>query len=529
MNRRKLNDSGQLRVSPLLAMEMRTFTSFMPMSKFTAGIWASGILLLLIACRIGFGERYEPEQIYALGGIFVWITVYSISIIRVLSLPQNPFREWWLTMPLSRKALIRAHMLGSLPLSGCFSAALWLIATLHNTLSAGITDSPLYAGTDQIINAAISYAVFYAALTVLLTFVPMLMMTVMKGWRQSFLLLFFAMWILPTGSLGTFYITQPSSSWLDAEHVWLYTAVTLLLIPLVYSLCLHLIPKYGIDWTLSKLAILGSDRLQMSLHSSHAKMQRSSTSGFRSLYTLEKSFFRSLTSTWWFRTIYTFVLLLVALGAYFSLENDEWVEMLRAIILLPSIVTALSPFFRLTADISKRRLEWVLSSPYSRITIMLSRLVAAWTTSAIWVSGLAAGMALGAAARWLFDRPEQFGAEQAVLNAIYVIALYMVYVVSSSLVSMMPYAYDIRIWLGIASAPLLVIAYAGPMLFNQYVLPESLMMNEISRSNWIGLVLYALIALPLSWATFVAASKGLSTSMYITQDRQRKIGLRTRN
>ncbi|WP_127530904.1 hypothetical protein [Paenibacillus kobensis] len=527
MNQYERSRPGHSFDDPLLKMEMRAFTSYMPTSKNSAGIWAIGTLLAIIVCRLAFADRYTPEQIYLLGAVLLWIAAFTITFTRILMLPQNAFREWWLTLPVPRETLVHARMLGSLPLTGCFAAALWLVATVHSVLTSAITDSPLYADGDRIIGAALAYAALYAAITILITFIAMLVMIAMQGWRQWLLPLFFSIWCIPTVGLGVLYITHPDSPWLAAGRVWLYSAGAFLLIPLVRRLCLNLIPKYGFDWIIAKRSLLGGHALRASFLSSRTKAQRPNARGFKSLYALERSVFRNISAIRWVRMVYGILVLGTTAGGFITLEDDNWVQLIRALIVIPGIFTVTMLTLRFNLDINKRRLEWVLTFPYSRLTVMLSRLLAAWATSGIWLGGLAGGMALGAAARYLFVRPEHFGSHTAVLCGVYMIAMYFVYIISSSLASTLTYGYGNRQWLAYVSIPILMLAYMGPMLFNQFIMPESLIQSGISESRWVGLALYAVIGLPLSWGAFVLGSKGIATTLYMIQARQRKQGIKT--
>ncbi|MNG30633.1 hypothetical protein D3C84_1162850 [compost metagenome] len=73
----------------------------------------------------------------------------------------------------------------------------------------------------------------------------------------------------------------------------------------------------------------------------------------------------------------------------------------------------------------------------------------------------------------------------------------------------------------------MMFTYMGPMLFNQFIIPESLVETGISESRWIWLALYAAIGIPLSWGAFVLGSKGIATTLYIAQARMRKQGIKT--
>jgi len=509
----------------LLRMEYRGYHAYMPATTKTAGRWALFILLAVIASRIALGGSYSPEQIYMLGAALVWMTTYTLSALRAFALPENPFREWWLTLPLPRKTLVRAHMLGALPFSGCLAAAVWLIATAHNALEAAAAESALYADADRLIGAAFAFAILYAALAMLFTFAGMLITVAMQGWRQLCILAFLLLWGIPTSAIGLLTEIGPENPWLSPLHAAIYAAAALALAAAVYRLCLYVIPRYGFQW----IAVRRTGR---SGHSARAflgtaaqsKAERTDARGFRSLYQLERSAFRSVSGRPLVRLVYAVIAAGMAAGGYFSLPNDQWVEMVRALLVIPGIFIVTIVSLRFNFDTAKRRLEWVLVFPYSRVALMLSRMLGAWVTASIWLGGLALATGLGALVRFLVDRPANIGSSNALGGAAFMLAVLLAYVIVGSLLSVFQYGYGNMEWLGILSVPIMIIIFMGPMLVNQFFLPEDLVQSGITERQWLLLAASAIVSLPLAWQAFVFGSRRIGATMYLIHEKQRKRG-----
>jgi hypothetical protein len=204
-------------------------------------------------------------------------------------------------------------------------------------------------------------------------------------------------------------------------------------------------------------------------------------------------------------------------GGYFSLSHGNWVDMIRAVLIIPSVSLITLLTFSYTNDMSKRRLEWMLGFPYSRLQLAFSRILALWTTSALWIGGAILAAAVGAGIRYAVDRPDSIGTSGNLNAAAYVLLLFITYILFGTLVSHVQYSSDKNPVLSVIGLSFMMVSYLAPMLFNQYVLPESLPDAVISHSLWIGLGLFAAVGLPLAFIMFVISTRGMAFSMLESQ------------
>jgi hypothetical protein len=125
--------------------------------------------------------------------------------------------------------------------------------------------------------------------------------------------------------------------------------------------------------------------------------------------------------------------------------------------------------------------------------------------------------AVGAGIRYVVDRPDSIGTSGNLNAAAYVLLLFITYILIGTLVSHVQYSTAKYPILSVIGLPFMIVSYLAPVLFNHYVLPESLPDSVISHSLWIGLGLFAAIGLPLAFILFVTSTRGMAFSMLESQ------------
>lgn len=506
-------------LSPIVELEHSAFTPYLPTTKKRAAYWVLGIVIAVFACRIGFGDRNEPEAIYLLGACLSWVGFIMPTTIRNLQMQQQPFQEWWLTFPLDRRSLIRARLLALLRLNGHIAAALWIIATIHNFGAAVLTESPFHASTSRLWGDAAAYALLYAAITLFITSLASLLPLLMHSWYRLLLLPYLVIWSFPMGNIGQLlnHQLQPAR-WQHSDMAVLYALGIALLGWGVYHAAIRGVAKYSMKVLIPR----EPGKAGVNLHRPASKVQRavrrsSTASGFRCLLQLERSKHRSIAANKWMRMVRGLMTIIVAAGGYYSLSDSNWVNMIRGILIFPSIFAITLMTLTYTNDMSKRRLEWLLSFPYSRLKIALSRILALWTTTALWVGGALIAAAVGAGIRYIVDRPDSIGTSGSIVDAGYVLLLFVTYIMFGTLISHVQYSSSKYPLLSIIGLPFMMVSYLAPVLFNQYMLPDSLPEDGISHSLWVGLGLFAVIGLPFASVLFIISTRGMAFSMLQSQ------------
>ncbi|PWV90633.1 hypothetical protein DFQ01_14015 [Paenibacillus cellulosilyticus] len=505
--------------SPIVEFEHSAFTPYLPTTKKTASYWVLGIIIAIFACRIGFGDRYEPEAVYVLGVSLAWVSFIAPMSIRALQQPSQPFQEWWLTFPLDRRTLVRAKLLASLRLNAHIAAAIWLIVTVHNFSAAVLTESPFHASLGRLWADAASYGLLFAAIVLLITCLATLAPIALHGWYRLLIFPYLVLWGFPMGNLGSLLQGEVQTDrWLQTPMVLLYACAGALLGWILYHVAIVGVAKVA----MKGLASHEPGKALVHLHRPASAAQRTvrgrpTAAGFRSLFQLERSRHRSIAANKWLQLVRGILVLAIMVGGYFSLSNSEWIDMIRAILVIPSIFIITHMTLTYANDMGKRRLEWMLGFPYSRLKLAFSRLLAIWATTALWLGGALLAAAVGAGIRYIVNRPDSIGTSNSLYTAAYVLLLFTVYIIFGTLVSHVQYSTAKYPVLSAIGLPFMMLSYVAPMLFNQYVLPESLPTAGVSHSLWIGLGLFAVIGLPFALVLFVISTRGMAFSMLASQ------------
>ncbi|MWC27778.1 hypothetical protein [Paenibacillus sp. MMS18-CY102] len=518
------SSTGSNRLSPLLRLEMSGFTRYFPTSLLMAARWLAGMLIALAACQLAFKDHYPPTSIYVLGAMLSWFVSLTFAVMRTAMQSTNPFREWALTLPQPRTAIARARIVAVLSLNGLISGAVWLVVTFHALLSAAWTESPFYSSPGDILIAAIAYAAVYAGVTLLLTSLGMLVATLMQGWRQLLLLLVLILWSVPFSFIGGMEgLDAWANDWLDAPMAFLYGAGTLAIGWLAYRLAISLVAKHGLLWAITaqnRYKDASKQPAQASAAAARAGKRRFAGVGIRSFYELERSKFKFAATITWVRIVYVSLLLILAVGGYFALPDNNLVQMVKFLFIFAGIAANTVLTTQNTMDMSSRRIEWLFSFPYSRVKLMLVRTLATWVSMFAWLTGALLAIAFGAAVRYAVNPPVHISNSSAWEALAYLCLAFFLYTVIISLFCFIQYVPSI----GLLVLPVIIGVYFGPLYLIEYVLPDSLRTSGVSDARWIGLLLFGLIGLPIAWLGFIAGARNSQAHLLGQQDKQAKKG-----
>lgn len=508
--------------SPIVAFEHSAYSPYLPITKRRAAYWIFGIIITVLACRAAFGHRSEPEAIYLLGACLSWIAFIMPTSIRSIQSAHQPFQEWWLTFPLDRRTLIRAKLLASLRLNGYIAAASWLIATIHNFGAAMLTESPFHASIGRLWADAGAYGLLYAAIVLFITSITALVPLMLNGWFRFILLPYILIWSLPMGNLGKLINNDylMPARWQQSDMAFLYAIGLALLGWGVYHAAINGVAKYGMKGlTPRESGKAGvNPRRQPSLIQ-RADRSRSAATGFRCLIQLERSKHRSIASNKWMRLARGILAIGLAIGGYFALRENEGVNMVRVILIFPSVFAVTLITISYANDISKRRMEWIFSFPYSPFKIALSRLLAMWTTALLWVGGALIAAGIGAVVRYIVQRPDVIATTNDIEGASFLLIAFLTYFMFGTLIIHAQYGNMKNPLLAAIGLPFAMVSYLVPTMINMYVLPDSFGENGVAPHWWIGLGITAAIAIPFASYIFIASVRTITTSMLSSQAR----------
>ncbi|GMK40062.1 hypothetical protein PCCS19_31170 [Paenibacillus sp. CCS19] len=513
---------GPRAFSPIVEFEHSAYNRYLPTTKRRAAFWIFGIVITVLASRIAFGDRNEPEAIYLLGACLSWIAFIMPPGIRAIQSAHQPFQEWWLTFPLDRRTLIRAKLLAALRFNSYFAAAMWLIATIHNSGAAMLTESPFHASTARLWADAAAYALLYAAIVLFVTCFAALVPMMMNGWFRLLLLPFIVVWSFPMGNLGKLmnndYLLP--ARWQQSDMAVLYAIGLALLGWGVYHAAINGVAKYGMKALTPRTSDnIGINSRRNPSLAQRAVRKRSAAIGFRSLIQLERSKHRSIASNKWMRLIRGILAIGLAIGGYAALQDNEWVDMVRVILIFPSMITVTLVSLLYLNDMSKRRIEWIFSFPYSPFKIALSRLIALWTTTLLWVGGALLAAGIGAGIRYFVQRPDIIATMKDIEGAGYLLLAFLTYFLFGTLVIHAQYGSMRNPLLAALGLPFAMVSYLVPTMINTYVLPVSFGDNGVASHWWIGLGITAVIAIPFALYIFVIAARNMANSLLNSQAR----------
>ncbi|MDI4644245.1 hypothetical protein [Cohnella hashimotonis] len=511
----------------LLTLEWRAYRSMLPRDAASLAYWALALAALLVASLLFFGDGFSAESVFALGALLVLLISLYTGGGMAMTVWENGFREWWLSVPVSRHSLVKAKLIAACGIQYVSAAGIWLVCLGHGAVGfAGQAEAGTTLAGDEFASLALAHALLYAALVPIGTFAGYSLLGMYYGWRRWLLIPWIAILILPFSLFGLVSNLQTDATpYLGAGPVVLYAIVGLMLAALAYRACLWLAVHYGMrDLARHRPGSFAGMGGKRGRQDAAVKSGRVGT-GFSALYALERSRYAYWSSIKPVRLIYAGFLLLAGVGGYFGARDPMGLlSALRAMLVIPCIFPLLAITIQMSHEGNKRRLEWWLGLPYPRHRLLLARFIALWAFVLRAAGGLLAilfaGVALsGREGLAYFSHVDRIGSIFYLLTAYLLCGLIvsaLAFVQASTLRSSIFGWLYMPVWLTIYFLP-------GTLML--WAVPETLLAARIGLIYWIRLGAGAALMLAVVPLAIRIGAKWTHLYVYNTiEDRQRRRG-----
>ncbi|MHA7964241.1 hypothetical protein ACX93W_08850 [Paenibacillus sp. CAU 1782] len=473
----------------LIAMEYRSIGK--PLHLLIA-FYAIGLAMM----GYFFFEQTIPEYLFLLGPVIVLVTMLLASAVQVISIPVSPFRDWWLTLPHSRRLLVSAKMRALVRL-GIMAALVMLLVCL--TVYALLTQfgAMNVLPGNQLLLLSFSSLVLGVAVVPLSVSYGMSIAFMYTGWVRFITLVPYACgFIAAIGSIGVISI-------LDGDAAHLFTGVRLLLyagvallagIPAAFGLS-RLLASKGIPMLTGSAASTnrGGTRAGRRTDKKEKTVELKSKSAFSAVFQLELSRFRYFEKKLPFVLIASALLVAWSLTAFFAGKPLDGVDNSSRLLMLPVMITVLQMLFW---DLFNRKtLVWKLGFPIKR-SLFLTANVAAHAVLAIkWMLYLTLSYYIGLGAAVLTGRAEleAFDAIPWTAYSILLRAVGLILVLSLLQLRFVLHRFS---FLYILALPLYWFASTHSGILDRYFYPEAAFGGVAPAWGLLGLL--TLAALPIS-------------------------------
>jgi|GEM_PF-1051365 len=511
----------------LFKLEWRAYRTYLPKDAASWTYWVLSVLALIVGSLIFMGDMFAIEAVFALGAMLTFLIALYMGGGMAMTVWENGFRQWWIGLPVPRRALVRAKVLAACAMQGIVACSIWIACIGHALVRwAGQDDTGAMMDGGRLVSDALAFGLLFAMLIPLGVSAGYSLLGMYYGWRRWLLPLWLVLFVAPFILFGVVPGGDEASADLfDPGRIVMYACACAALAAGAYRVCQTLVSKYGIR-------DLAQHR-PGSAASLYGKRERAEArlvagrigTGFAAIYALERSRYRYWTSLKTVRILYACLLLLAGIGGYFGARDPhKLMDILRSLLVIPCIVPVLTITVTMTHEANKRRMEWWLGLPYSRARLLLARYAAVWVSVFQAVGGLlallAAGIALnGREALSYFSEGDRIGIP---------IYLFTVYGICGLLVSALGFthAYTMRsVVFSLLYVPISFATYFLPGMLGRWVITDALLASRVDAAHWTGLAVAAAAAIAIAPLCFRVGAKW--THLYLfntTEARQRKRG-----
>lgn len=514
----------KLTEDPLFALEWSSSRLFLPFSVRNAAVWAAFLAIVVIGVGLFLPDDITPESLFACGAAMIAIIGFSIGLGSALTQRENPWKDWWLTMPHSREALVRAKLFAMILTVGSFAAGIWLACVLIAAVRAqsGVywTD-PGTAG--RLPGDMLSYALAYAAEAPICASLGLSLLGMYSGYRRWLLLPLAALFLPLYGMISAVLSPNAAVQRAVSAEAFFYGACAALLV--AAPLCKGVV-RFVAGYGMPELARHRSNGLPTRKRKetvSQARFKANGT-GFRALFGFERSRYRHFSLSSPARVLYVMLVFAAAAGGCFAVAQPQGILNL---IMGLTMATAWAPSIVLSlvtqTDANRRRLVWWIALPFRRRTLLLARWTAVWATVLKGAAGLLAAMIAGAAVRW------GIGGSVPVLwnrdghTALYIaVSLLAMGLLLSGITLAYPAAYR-NAWTAWLILPVTSGAAIAPIFASRWLVTERVLAGEVGPEQWRMAALVAAAALALGGAGLALGAKWLHLYLTNTQDAAQRL------
>ncbi|THF82618.1 hypothetical protein [Cohnella fermenti] len=503
----------------LLELEWGRVRHWLSLDARGMALWF-GIPLVLVAAGVHLLDASAtPRSVFAIGAVFSVLSALLFGAGQAMMLWENPFRIWWLSMPLPREKLLETKAAAGLRLLAAVSLAIWLTCLASSLVRQGLGKLGPEAfawGTFSL--DSLAYLLLYAALLPIFYGIGWSMLGMYTGRRLWLLLpmiLAFALLVAVLSAIGEFSLEL--DRWLQADRVALYALAAALPAKPSYRVLLRFAARHG----LRDLAVYRSGSLGNKTQTAAEKREQrvAAPPGFASLYALESSRYRYFLGMKPVRVIASILFLGYAvLSGAMSLRHEDLIGIFQ-LTLMPTVLVPCIVILTLNQlEANKKRLSWWLCFPYSRSKLLLARMAAVWAVAAKLLAGALLAYALGVAAVRLMLGKTEFRGWDDMTTMIYLLALYLGIGVALGFIMLgQAAAYRSRA-LNWVFVPLSSLGYFLPMIVTQWIYPEQAYESGLAPVHWLRLALLAVVLVPLAICGFRLGTRWVHLYLLNTQE-----------
>ncbi|OBR65517.1 hypothetical protein A7K91_10735 [Paenibacillus oryzae] len=443
-----------------------------------------------------FREQNAPEFLFLFGPALVMVTMLMVSAIQMISIPASPFRDWWLTLPHSRRLLVSAKM-RALLLMGMLAAPVMLLVCLTVYVLLTLFGSMQALPAGQLLSLSLSSLALGAAVVPLSVSYGMSIAFMASGRSRMITLVPYAcVFFAAVGTIGVISVLNEDTAHLfTSARMLLYAGVALLAgIPVAFGLS-RLIASKGIAMLTSSSVTLNKSvaRAGSVTDKKEKAVALKSKSAFSAVFRLELSGFRYYEKKLPFVIIVSAILIAWTATAFFAGKPLDGTDNSSGMFVLPTLIAVMLMLFW---DLFHRKtMVWQLGFPIKR-SLLLTANVAAHAVLAIkWMLILALGYYIGLGAAVLTGKtePAAFEAIPWTAYSILLRTIAMIFILSLLQLRFVFYRFT---FLYILIFPLYWLAGTHSSLLDRYFYPIAPAGGVAPAWELLGLL--TLAALPIS-------------------------------
>ncbi|RUS46001.1 hypothetical protein [Cohnella sp. AR92] len=506
----------------LFQLEWSFHRHLLPLDARGRLLWVGVPILLIVASLIFLDGTTTARTVFAIGVSLSALLALFLGTKPVLTLWENPYKDWWLTIPVKREELMRAKLNAAIRFQAYASLAIWATCAASSLirLASGSLDSDTFSAGSFLLDA-FAYLVFCIPVTVLFVCAGFSFVGMYGGRRVwlniPFVLVYVVLFsVLP--AIGDHSLRL--DRWLGGDLVFAYSLAGVLLAATVYRSTLRFTARYG-PKDLASYRMGGAnagkkDALTGRGSRTQVKPRRA---GFASVYALEWSRYRYFLSLLSVRIIVAALFAAMIAGGFFaSNSHDTFLDVFHAILLPICIAPSLILVILNQHEANKKRMAWWLCLPYDRRALLLSRLLASWGVALRILATLVGAFLTGVIARVLVIGLPYSIERTDVYESAYTVFFYFVAgLVMSSVVLAQPYSFRRPLFSWIYG-PISSAMYLIPALIENKLLPEASSDLGIGTGRWLALLAIAVLVVPLGIFSLRIGARWAHLYLLNTQD-----------
>jgi hypothetical protein len=487
-------------VKSLSDLEFSRFRNGLPgLGKKRIGLGIVYFLLLLMGSFYMFRNHESPQLLFAVVALMLlWIMMFA-ALLNIIAFTANPRQVWWLTFPYPRLTLVYAKVAALTRLGMSIGALLLAVCMVHYGIAVSLNlMQPI--PVKELSATVLTDIVFTAAALPVFIAMGLMIVTLYRGWARWGIIPYIIVLQAPiilTGMLMD--LSDAQLSLISPSYVWLYIlGVVVAGWPLTY-LMLRASAHKGVhnlsDAVMRTKLSFGEKQTAPTSHDKSVALPKNSVV---SLYLLERTRYVYYESLKPVRLAFYAFLLLLAVGAFISAgDPGALLELSQFLFLFPVLAANIWAMNINSYEMHKKRVQWWLGFPYSRIVLLLARLAAIWVTAIRYMIAISAAFWVGAAARMILHPVDSVHLQTIGLWFLYAVLIYTVSLTTTLGLMQVVHYFMKSTFLLILIAPLYFFVALEAQIINNYLFPKN-PDTSAGPSDWTWPWMLLVVGLPLA-------------------------------